>query len=470
MKTVFVLVFLSTLSLSQAADVGKCKKATAWGSSPVTFEANSENCNEKVEVCSRPKWDGTKYAAADGANVIWGCGSCPTKASCVECSTADCNVEPTFKCKNSVANDASDTCPDGSNTKCYRPKIVDQAGAYATEGINWGCVACKNPENCVECTSSDCNVKPTATHKCLAYTKTGDPKVFGKSGAEVDCSDDLPGCKMPTPDNKATTWDPCGKCPDNDKTCKYCNDKASCNDIATGTRYCKAGAADAALDTLVSNFCASGDSDCTRPFVSYGKAVSGASVYGCGDCTGSADKTCVKCGESKKNDCNNKWKTTNVNCYTWTFSDKWTKSAAVAACNGNDDAEAKCSRPVYLAVKDGYTGNGCGPCPANSKTCKGFGDSLNKDGSHQCYMWEWNATDKKWKPSAQKGECDLPSDKKCSLPTDRSAEKGFTSDGCGKCKTGEEKACITTEPGLNWGQRVTVSLLAIVLPLFYVML
>jgi hypothetical protein len=280
---------------------------------------------------------------------------------------------------------------------------------------------------------------------------------------------------MPTPDNAAATWDPCGpKCPDNEngKTCKYCSDKASC-DITTGTRYCKAGAADAALNTLVSNFCADAASDCTSPFVSYGKAVSGGNVYGCGTCPGSSvsEKTCVNCA-SKGNDCNKDWKTTNVNCFTWTFNDKWTKSEAVAACNGNDDAEAKCSRPVYMAVKDGYAGNGCGPCSADSKdkTCKDFGDSLNVAGSHQCYKWMWNGTDKKWKPSEQKAECELPKDMKCSLPTDRSTEAGFTSDGCGKCKTTEEKGCITTDPGANWGQRVTVSLLAIVLPLFYVML
>ena len=38
----------------------------------------------------------------------------------------------------------------------FRPKIVD--GAFATEGVKWGCGECNNPENCVTCETDDCNI------------------------------------------------------------------------------------------------------------------------------------------------------------------------------------------------------------------------------------------------------------------------------------------------------------------------
>jgi len=476
MKTFSVLVILSTLSLSHSAQLD-CKEVKDW-SSTITFEGTDKKCADGVK-CVRPVWDGTAYkTAADGA--VWGCAECTNKKNCVECDTSGCNIIPVFKCKKDASGADSDKpCSDTVATtdaystlatKCYRPKIVDMAGTYASDGAAWGCAACTKPDNCAECTGDKCNVAPSATHGCLKYAKTTGK--FAKDSSHA-CSDDLDGCRMPTPDNKAATWDPCGPCADSsDKTCQACNSGADCNDIAAASvRYCKAGKAADALSTLVSNFCAT-DSDCTRPFVSYGKAITDASDYGCGDCDAAKkDKTCKNCG-TKGNDCNGAWPTNNVKCFKWTWAtDKYTISAAAADCNSNDDTAAKCSRPVFVANEAGFKDmDGCGPCPADSKDCKDFGAELNKAGSHECFLWDWNDTDKKWTASKHAAQCDLASDKKCSLPKDRSAKDGFTSSGCGTCKTAEAATCMTTEPGKNWGQRVTISLLAAVLPLLYVML
>jgi len=543
MKTFSVIVILSTLSLSHSLD---CKQVTDW-STKVTYEAASQTCTGD-DKCVRPVWDGAAYkAAADGGK--WGCGKCDPKKSCVECATDNCNVEPVFKCKTDASGtDSAKACPETVATtdaystlatKCYRPKMVDMDGTYATDGATWGCAACAKPENCAECTSSLCNVAPTATHKCLTYTKT---TTYAK-GPEHACPDDLTGCKMPTPDNTAAKWDPCGPCADsNDKTCQACNSGDNCNDIAAATvRYCKAGKADAALNSLVSNFC-DANSDCKRPYVSAGEIVTDASDYACGDCDAAKkDKTCKNCA-TKSNDCNGAWPP-KAKCFKWTWNtDKYTTSGAAEEC-ASDDHTAKCSRPVFVAKEAGFKDlTGCGPCPAGSKDCKDFGAEQNVAGSHECFLWDWNETDKKWKTSelqaqcdsssdkkcslpinrstkegftstgcgsckaeeakgctttdpgknvagshqcyqwtwndADKkwessetlGECNSPSDKKCNLPKDRSAKDGFTSSGCGSCKSAEAAACMTTDEGKNWGQRVTISLLAAVLPLLYVML
>jgi len=480
MKIACVLAILSTLYVQ--GSTLNCKTTADWAdASSLAF--TDEDCTAGgATTCVRPIFlAGGQYQVADGEAVKWGCGVCTTAASCVSCAGELCNVEPTFKCKtDKIGTDGVNACPDQQRGNvgtflvedtCVRPLMILE-NEYSTANPDWGCGICTDESQCKTCTtSSGCNVAPTP-FTCLKYLK-GDTTWAKVADTKVNCYEELINavkCQMPTPDAAGNKDDVlgCGFCKkEGDNTCKDC-DSADCNDLAT-SKYCKVGGSETEKDnvaTLPSNFCDADNSKCKRPTVEYSAVIDAAEGYACAaDCDDAG-----KCKLCDTSDCNNAWPSTSHKCYSWAFADsKWTFGAEAECVSG--DGEAKCNMPKDMAVEAGFTSKtGCGPCNDDeAEACVETAAGANGDPSHQCFKWTWNTVDKKWKQSAAVGDC-WTSTKKCSLPKDRSKEAGYTSDGCGVCKTAEKDACVESEEKMNVGQKAVISLLVTLLPLLYVML
>jgi len=379
-----VLAILSTLYCqTQGAEV-VCKAVEDW-TSAVVYAADV-TCTDKPCVRPAMKTDGSYEAKADGA--LWGCGPCTTKEKCVECSTASCNTKPDFECYTNTDKSTQKVCPDkpGASgetstveTECVRGKVTDHAGTMESGGdTKVGCATadtCSAPEKCTKCTGALCNAAETAVkHSCLKYIKDEDENWVKDGTNKVDCYDEVAtGCKMflPKDATAASTYAVCGSTCTADTTCKGCAE-ADCNDIDTA-KTCKVGTkADgdtaAKAKKLPPNFCPNKADKCMRPSVSYGAVVDTAGVnYACGTCV--ADTKCANCDKSN---CNDEWPMNNHKCFTWKLvEDKWAASEASVDCAAYD-AEAKCSMPIDLTKKDGFTAEGgCGPCAAGTDaTCK----------------------------------------------------------------------------------------------------
>ena len=472
-----LLVLLALPVLDSPSHALQCYHATNW-SNP-TVKTILQFCDDGVVTCVRPRFISGAYVKADPQNpsaVIWGCGECAAANSCT-ITTADrsnnrvfsaCLVGKVGEHYVTLCDDREFTDPNTSvvtirqETSCHRPRI-DLDGNYMTgENATWGCGEC--PQGSVSCVSCDvscercnyCNVKNFHDYKCLKYVKRDD-NVWMKDNVMVACKSEkeigLP-CKMPTPDNKAVKWNPCGPNCGNDGQCKVCYGN-TCNDL-DDSHWCKVGPADSSTpETLPSNFC--GRNGCLRPRVEYGKLVDNAGNYSCadGDRNDCNLDTCVQCASG--NDCNKDWPINIHICYVWSWiMDKYV-AGELGDCNRGDAVIARCNMPRDIGNKTAYTpasnDNGCGKCSAgqSSGCITTFAEDNKPPTKYQCYSWSWVA-DKYVMGEPQDcnvQDCDIPSNRvTCNLPEDQAIHSpSISKNGCGACSdvSGTTTGCKTVK-------------------------
>ena len=408
---------------SQAVKFG-CVKQSGEGENkftPFTFTCddreftypNTSVVTIRAETrCHRPRigLDGN-YMTGDDAT--WGCGECPDPLrsdSCVSCNGNYCNTER-YSCfnneagsdenKNIICGDTVVTDPDASvvtirpETSCHRPRI-DLDGNFMTgDDATWGCGECPQGSNsCVSCDGLNCNHEDFWKYTCLNFMKSDDniwmtdnvtTKIVCKTEKENDWS-----CKMPTPDNKAVKWNPCGLNCGNDGQCKVCYGN-TCNDL-DDSHWCKVGPADSDKpESLPSKFC--DRNGCLRPRVEYGKLVDHARNYSCADDDNNDcyPETCAHCDSG--NDCNKDWPVNIHKCYVWSWViDKYV-AGELRDCNRWDAVHARCNMPLDIRNKTAYTpvsnDNGCGKCSAaqSSGCITTFAEDNKPPTNYSCYSW-----------------------------------------------------------------------------------
>ena len=471
-----LLVLLALPVFYSPANALQCYHATVWFNQ--TIKTDLQYCDHGVVTCVRPRFINGAYVEADPQNpsaVIWGCGECAKAESCT-ITTADrsnnyvfsaCFVGKVGEHNVKLCDDREFTDPNTSvvtvraETSCHRPRI-DLDGNFMTgEDATWGCGECpEGSDSCVSCDGHLCNYYNFQTYSCLNYVKSND-NIWMKDNVTttVACKSEKENgwpCKMPTPDNKAVKWNPCGSNCEKDGQCKVCYGNA-CNDL-DDSHWCKVGPADSDKpESLPSKFC--GRNGCLRPRVEYGKLVDNAGNYSCADddendCN---PDICARCDSG--NDCNKGWPVNNHKCYVWSWDKDKLKfvTGELSDCNRGDAVKARCNKPLDIGNKTAYTpatnDNGCGKCSAaqSSGCITTFAEDNKPPTKYQCYSWSWVA-DRYVMGEPQDcnvRDCDIPSNiVSCNLPEDLAIHSPLINkNGCGECSnaSGTTIGCKTVK-------------------------
>jgi len=194
----------------------------------------TKDCHETTPGCKMPaaEYDDSQTGEFEECGKV-----CPadTADTCRGCDDAECNDvdSPTvFMCKKGPGNTASDGVNalnsifcDGT---CTRPTVA--YGKAVANPAAYGCGDCSGVDNCVSCTTKNCNIFPDdgPSHKCFRWT--WDPTNKWTVGAKEDCQAGVGEheCNMPikaTADQLQEDIDEglggCGPCgADKSATCK----------------------------------------------------------------------------------------------------------------------------------------------------------------------------------------------------------------------------------------------------------